>query len=97
MAQDTQRAPRISMYAGVPEGEQMQVCVLTRGGTWMTPYKRYLADRTLPVEPEEGKKVKRNAASYTLVDGMLFRHGFTHPICSVRLTKTSSCATSTVS
>jgi len=24
--------------------------------------------------------VKRNAARYTLVDGTLFRHGFTHPI-----------------
>ena len=28
----------------------------------MTPYKRYLADGALPMEPEEGKKVKRNAA-----------------------------------
>jgi len=46
----------------------------------MTPYRRYLADGVLPAEPEEGKKVKRNAARYTLVDGVLFRHGFTHPI-----------------
>jgi len=45
----------------------------------MTPYRRYLADGALPVEPEEGKKVKRNAARYTLADGVLFRHGFTHP------------------
>ena len=80
MTQDTQRAPRISTYADAPEEGQMQVCVLTRGDTWMTPYKRYLADGALPVEPEEGKKVKRNAARYTLVDGVLFTHGFTHPI-----------------
>ena len=40
----------------------------------MTPYRRYLADGVLPAEPEEGKKVKRNAARYTLVDGVLFRH-----------------------
>jgi len=46
----------------------------------MTPYRRYLADGILPAEPEEGKKIKRNAARYTLVDGILFRHGFTHPI-----------------
>jgi len=46
----------------------------------MTPYRRYLADGALPVELEEGKKVKRNAARYTLVDGVLFRHGFTHLI-----------------
>jgi len=46
----------------------------------MTPYKRYLADGILLAEPEEGKKVKRNAARYTLVDEILFRHGFTDPI-----------------
>jgi len=46
----------------------------------MTPYRRYLADEILPAEPEEGNKIKRNAARYTLVDGILFRHGFTHPI-----------------
>jgi len=46
----------------------------------MTPYRRYLADGILPAEPEEGKNIKRNAARYTLVDGILFRHGFTHPM-----------------
>ena len=46
----------------------------------MTPYRRYLADGILPAEPEEGKKVKRNSARYTLVDRTLFKHGFTHPI-----------------
>ena len=46
----------------------------------MTPYRRYLADRILPLEPEEGKKIKRNFAKYTLVDRELSRHGFTHPI-----------------
>jgi len=50
------------------------------GDTWITPYRRYLADGILPLEPEEGKKIKRNSAKYTLVDGELFRHGFTHPI-----------------
>ena len=46
----------------------------------MTPYRRYLADGILPLEPEEGKKIKRNSAKYTLLDGELFKHGFTHPI-----------------
>jgi len=81
VTQDTLKTPRISTYADMPEeGRQMQVCVLAEGDTWMTPYKQSLADGALPVEPEEGKKVKRNAARYTLVDGVLFRHGFTHPI-----------------
>ena len=58
----------------------MQVCVVEEGDTWMTPYRRYLADGILPLEPEEGKKIKINSAKYTLLDGELFRDGFTHPI-----------------
>ena len=81
LTQDTLKMPRISTYADTPkEGRQMQVCALAEGDTWMTQYRRYLADGVLPAEPEEGKKVKWNAARYTLVDGVLFRHGFTHPI-----------------
>jgi len=81
LIQDTTRAPRISTYAASPEGEKgMKVCALEESGTWMTPYKRYIADGILPAEPGEGKKIKRNSARYTLVDGVLFRHGFTQPI-----------------
>jgi len=54
--------------------------VLEDGDTWMTPYRRDIADGILQVEPEEGKKIKRNSSRYTLMDGVLFRHGFTHPI-----------------
>jgi len=80
LTQETAGAPSVRVYAASPtEGDFMQVCALEEGDTWMTPYRRYLADGTLPAEPEEGKKVKRNSARYTLVDGMLFRHGFTHP------------------
>ena len=81
LSQDTARAPCISTYATSPEEEKgVQVCALEEGDTWMTPYRRYIANGILPVEPKEGKKIKRNAGRYTLVDGILFRHGFTHPI-----------------
>jgi len=46
----------------------------------MTPYRHYLAYGLLPEEPTEAKIVKKNAGRYTLVDGKLFRHGYTHPI-----------------
>ena len=46
----------------------------------MTPYKRYLADGTLAFEPRKAKKIKKNSAKYTLIDGEWFRHGFTHLI-----------------
>ena len=46
----------------------------------MTPYKRYLADGILPLEPTKARKIKKNLTKYTLIDGDLFRHRFTHPI-----------------
>jgi len=46
----------------------------------MTPYQQYLADNVLPLEPVEAQKIKKNSSKYTLIDGMLFKHGFTHPI-----------------
>ena len=45
----------------------------------MTPYKRYLIDGILPLEPIEARKIKKNSPKYTLIDEELFRHGFTHP------------------
>jgi len=63
-----------------PGEESMQICLVEGGDTWMTPYKHYLADRILPLEPTESRKIKKNYAKYTLIDGELFRYGFTHPI-----------------
>ncbi|XP_068475169.1 uncharacterized protein [Phaseolus vulgaris] len=81
LTQETLRTPSVSAYpVSVGEGDLMQVCVVEEGDTWMTPYRRYLADGILPLELEEGKKIKRYSAKYTLLDGELFRHGFTHPI-----------------
>jgi len=81
LTQGTSKTPSVSIYPISPRGKDpMQVCALEEGDTWMTPYSRYLADGMLPVEPEEGKKIKTNSVRYTLVDGALFKHGFTHPI-----------------
>ena len=81
LTQDTARTPRISAYAASPEEEKrVQVCTLEEGDTWMTPYRRYIADGILQAESGEGKRIKKNSARYTLIDGVLFRHGFTHPI-----------------
>ena len=46
----------------------------------MTPYKRYLANGILPLEPTKAKKINKNSTKYTLIYGDLFRHEFTHPI-----------------
>ena len=81
LTQETLRTPSVSAYpVSLEEGDPMQVCVVEEGDTWMTPYRRYLADGILPLESAEAKKIKKNSAKYTLVDGELYRHGFTHPI-----------------
>lgn len=78
LAQETLKTPRISTYA-LPGEKSMQVCLVEGGETWMTPYQRYLADGILPLEPIEVRVVKKNSSRYTLIDGNLFKHGFTHP------------------
>ncbi|XP_068474796.1 uncharacterized protein [Phaseolus vulgaris] len=79
LTQETLKTPRISAYPVFGE-ESLQVCLVERGETWMTPYKRYLADGILPLEPTEARKIKKNLSKYTFIDGELFRHGFAHTI-----------------
>jgi len=63
-----------------PGEKSLQVCLVEEGETRMIPYKRYLDDGILPLEPTEARKIKKNSSKYTLIDGKLFKHGFTHPI-----------------
>ena len=79
LTQETLRTPSLSTYP-ILEGEPMQICVVEEGDTWMTPYRPYLSNGMLPLEPAEAKKIKRNSTKYILVDGKLFRHEFSHPI-----------------
>ena len=81
MTQEMLRVPKISAY-DLLVGESSDLFLVDIGEIWMTPYMRYLADGLLPQEPTEARIVKKNAGRYTLVDGKLFRHGYTHPILS---------------
>jgi len=73
------KTPRISIYLVAGE-RASQVYQVEKRETWMTPYQRYLADEILPLKPTEARRIKKNSIKYTLIDGKLFRHGFTHPI-----------------
>ena len=79
LTQETVKVPRITTY-GLLGVESLEVLQVDIAETWITPYQGYLADGLLPAEPTEAKTVKRNVRKYTLVDGKLFRHGYTHPI-----------------
>jgi len=79
LTQETLKVPKVSAYGLLGE-ELPDVCQVDEGETWMTPYRHYLANEMLPAEPVEAKVIKNNSGRYTLVDGKLFRHGYTHPI-----------------
>ena len=79
MTQETLKVPKITTYGSLRD-EFLKVLQVDTKQTWITPYEHYLADGLLPVEPMEAKMVKRNARQYTLVDGKIFRHGYTHPV-----------------
>jgi len=79
MTQETLKVPRITTY-GLLGDDSLEVLQVDTTETWITPYQRYLADGLLPAEPTEAKAVKRNAGKYTLIDGKLFYHGYTHSI-----------------
>jgi len=73
------KMPMVSVY-GLSNEESSDVCLIDMGETWMTPYRRYLADGLLLAEPTEAKVIKKNAGRYTLVDGKLFRQGYINHI-----------------
>ena len=79
LTQETVKTPKISKYPVVGETAS-QIYQVESGETWMTAYQRYLADKVLLIEPAETRKIKKNLSKYTLIDGKLFRHRFTHPI-----------------
>ena len=79
LSQETLRTPRVRAH---PMGEikMTQVCAVHEPDTWITPYQRYIADGLLPMDSTEARKVKRNSSKFTLIDGELYRFGFTHPL-----------------
>ena len=68
LTQETLRVPRISAYNSSIR-EPLHIFLVNEGETWMTPYRHYLADGLLPLDPAEARVVKKNAGRYTLVDG----------------------------
>ncbi|XP_025628675.1 uncharacterized protein [Arachis hypogaea] len=53
---------------------------LSNQGSLTHPILQYLLEGTLPPDPKEGKRIKREAANYTIVAGQLYKHGFSQPL-----------------
>jgi len=72
---ETLVAPRVDTR------EKYQVLeILMAEESWMTPLKSYLADNQLLEDVNEARKIKKNSSRYTLIDGHLFRYGFSRPL-----------------
>ena len=79
LTQETLRTPRVRAHP-VGEAKMTQICAIHEPDIWITPYQRYMADSVLPVDPTEARKVNKNSSKFTLIDGELYRFGFTHPL-----------------
>ena len=79
LTHETLRTPRVRAHP-VGEVTMMQVCAIHEPDTWITPYQRYMLDGVLPMDPTEARKIKKNSSKFILVDGELYRFGFTHPL-----------------
>ena len=63
----------------IPSIEQTNQCLnITTAGTWMEPFVTYLEEGTTPANEDKGWA--RKAARYILVEGELFRRGFSRPL-----------------
>jgi hypothetical protein len=47
---------------------------------WRRPISRYIENGELPTNPQKRTKLKRRACSFTLVEGTLYKRGFTIPL-----------------
>ncbi|XP_025636484.1 uncharacterized protein [Arachis hypogaea] len=52
----------------------------SKQGSWTYPILQYLLDGILPPDPKEGKRIKREAANYTIIAGQLYKRGFSQPL-----------------
>ena len=79
LTQETLRSPRIRACRG-ERVNITQVCATHEPGTWITQYKRCLADGLLLLDPTKARKIKKNSSKFIMIDGELYRFGFTHPL-----------------
>ena len=64
----------------ITEPEQEDVCMINSEPTWMTPIIRYLETGILPKERTKAKKLMYQIPRYTVVEGRLYRRGYSMPL-----------------
>ena len=59
-----------------PNPEVMQI---EQKCSWMDPIISYIRDKVLPVDKLQARKIRAQASRYTIIDGVLYRRGYTLP------------------
>ena len=58
----------------------LEVFAIRDSDCWMTPVHDYLTKGKIPDDPKEAVVVRQRACSYVLVEGKLYRRGFSIPL-----------------
>ena len=63
-----------------PSFEQnLEVLRVEQKCSWMDPIASYIQDEVLPPDTSRAHNIKAQASRYTMIDGVLYRRGYTLP------------------
>uniref|UniRef100_A0A803Q709 Reverse transcriptase domain-containing protein n=1 Tax=Cannabis sativa TaxID=3483 RepID=A0A803Q709_CANSA len=67
-------------YLEKPTIEEEQAYVVTSKDSWMVPYQNYIQSGELPTDNKEAMRVVYMATRYVVMDGVLYKRGFSTPL-----------------
>ena len=62
-----------------PSIEEVLTFTIQSGSSWMTPIVSFLQDGHLPQDADEARKIRKRAASFTILNDVLYKRGFSMP------------------
>ena len=62
-----------------PSHMEEEVSPIDVSNSWMTPITNYLKEETLPSDPVKARKLKVQSARFVLMQGVLYKRGFSLP------------------
>ena len=70
---------RISIRAQRASPDRMDIDQIGTGRSWMDPILAYLTTGSLPIEKVEARRIRYRSARYHVIDGALYKRGYTLP------------------
>lgn len=60
--------------------QEVEVMSITVASTWLKSIISYIKERIIPTDKKQARRLKCQVARYTLIDGVLYRRGYTLPL-----------------